>query len=74
MSNKDYAGNQSFTIFLTDLWYFSMRFLCNWHEIGPKCFKPLVRFEMRPKWTLASSSYNRASSDGVASFVYADMF
>ena len=26
MSNKDYPGNASFTIFLTNLWYFSMRY------------------------------------------------
>ena len=25
MSNKNYPGNESFTITLTDLWYFSMR-------------------------------------------------
>ena len=32
MSNKNYPGNESFTITLTDLWYFSMR-LTNLHHL-----------------------------------------
>ena len=36
MLNKNYPGNESFTITFTDLWYFSMRYPDICHKIFSK--------------------------------------